>query len=100
MSKVTIEYYDESSLTIEEIVARATHTYGRGASVKVESDSGLPHDLIYFALQQIITHEQLSLLYADSTTYHTDVQKLRGSTLSKLTEILDQVLIDNEAKVA
>ena len=62
-------------------------------------DSTKPHDLIYFAIQQIITHQQLSMLYDDKLGYQSSIQNLRNETLYKITEIIDQVIIDNESKV-
>lgn len=98
--EVTIKYNDEHSLTVEEIVRQATHNYGKNAEVVVTPDSFKAHDLIYFGLQQIVTHNQLSFFYDDKHTYATNVQKLRNETLYKVQEILDQVIIDNEAKVS
>lgn len=98
--KVTITYNDDSAFTVEEIVKQATNNYGKRASVEVTADSAHPHDLIYFALQAIITHQQLSLLYDDKFGYSTSIQKLRTDTLYKLSEILDTVIIDNESKIA
>lgn len=97
---VTISYHDNESFTIEEVVKQAVHNYGGSTKVLVESDSAKPHDLIYFALQQIITHKQLTLLYDDKLGYQSSIQKLRNETLFKIQEILDQVIIDNESKVA
>ena len=62
-------------------------------------DSTKPHDLIYFGLQQIITHQQLALLYDDKMGYQSSIQQLRNETLYKIEEILSQVIIDNESKV-
>lgn len=98
--QVTIKYNDEDSFTTEEVVRLAQHNYGKAAVVQVMPDSANPHDLIYFGLQQVITHQQLSLLYDDKFGYQTSIQKLRNETLYKIQEILDQVIIDNEAKVA
>lgn len=97
--KVTIEYFDNESFTKEEIVRNATHHFGRGAQVTVMPDSANAHDLIYFGIQQIITHEQLGLLFNNKDTYQTDIGKLRKETVEKLLEILDTVIIENEAKV-
>ncbi len=97
---VTIEYHDNDSFTKEEVVRNATHHFGRGAVVKVMPDSTNAHDLIYFGIQQIITHEQLGLLFNNKDTYQKDIQKLRVEALAKMSEILDTVIIDNEAKVA
>lgn len=97
--QVTIKYHDEESLTIEEVVRAAVHNYGKAVTVEVTPDSNKAHDMIYFGLQSILTHEQLSLFYSDKHSYQNELQKLRNKTLVKLQELLDQVLIDNESKV-
>ena len=98
--KVTIQYYDETSFTTEEVVKLAQNTYGKTVKVEVEADSKNAHDQIYFALQQIITHRQLSLLYDDKYKYQKDIKILRAEVVSKLGEILDSVIIDNESKAS
>ncbi len=98
--KVDIRYHDDVALTVEEIVANAHRHYGKDAEVRVTSDSLAPHDQIYFALQQMITHKQLSLFYDNKFSYQQDIKGLRTETLIKLQEILDTVIIDNESKVA
>ena len=98
--QITLTYNDTDSLTVEEVVRQAEHNYGKHVTVSIMPDSLKPHDLIYFGLQQIITHRQLSMLYDDKLGYQASVQKLRNETLFKIQEILDQVIIDNEAKVA
>lgn len=98
--KITLTYYDNESFTVEEVVKQAEHNYGKATKVEAMPESAKPHDLIYFALQQIITHQQLSLLYDDKLGYQSSIQKLRNETLYKMQEILDQVIIDNESKVA
>jgi len=97
--KVTIEYHDTEALTVEEVVRQAIHNYGKNIKVQVMPESTIAYDLIYFGLQQLLTHEQLSLLY-DSGAYQTEIKKLRSDVLFKIEEILDQVIIDNESKVA
>ena len=97
--QVTITYNDSESFTKEEIVRQAIHNYGKATKVAVMPESGNAHDLIYFGIQQIITHEQLSLLYDRGVDYQTSLKKLRAEALYKLEEILDGVIIDNEAKV-
>lgn len=98
--KVKIEYYDSDAFTVEEVVKHAVQTFGKSAQVEVQADSAAPHDNIYFALQQIVTYRQLALLFDSKDTYQTDIKALRAETLFKLTEILDSVIIDNEARVA
>lgn len=97
--QVTIKYHDEESLTVEEVVRQAVHNYGKRAVVEVTPDSSKAHDMIYFGLQSILTHEQLGIFYDDKHSYQSELQKLRNKTLVKLQEILDQVLVDNESKV-
>jgi hypothetical protein len=97
--KVTITYHDNDSFTMEEVVKQAIHNYGKAANVEVTPESSMAYDQIYFGLQQLITHEQLSLLYDTDATYQQDIKKLREQVLYKVTEIIDQVIIDNEAKV-
>lgn len=98
--QVTITYTDNKSFTKEEIVRNAMHLHGKTADVKVMPESSNAHDLIYFGIQQMITHEQLSLIYDSNGTYQKDLQKLRAEVLYKLQEIVDTVIVDNETKVA
>lgn len=97
--KVQITYFDDKSFTAEEVVKLAHHNYGRDVKVQVLPESFAPHDLIAFAIQQIITPRQLELLYDNKYTYQSDVKVLRAEVFLKLEEILDMVIIDNEAKV-
>lgn len=97
--KVTITYHDNESFTMEEVVKLAVHNYGKSAVIEVSPESTLAYDHIYFGLQQLLTHEQLSLIYDNGTSYQQDLKKLREQIMYKLSEIVDQVIIDNEAKV-
>ena len=97
--KVTITYHDNDSFTMEEVVKQAIHNYGKAAQVEVMPESTMAYDYIYFGLQQLITHEQLSLLYDRGAAYQQDIKKLRDEVMYKITEIVDQVIIDNESKV-
>lgn len=97
--QVTIKYVDNQSFTKEEVVRNAVHNFGKAVQVEILPESGNAHDMIYFGIQQIITHEQLSLLYDSGPTYQQDLKKLRAEALYKLTEILDTVIVDNESKV-
>lgn len=98
--KVNITYHDNDSLTVEEVVRQAVHNYGKDCKVEVMPESTIAYDLIYFGLQQLITHEQVSLLYDNSTSYQHEVKKLRGDIVYKVLEIIDQVIIDNETRVS
>ncbi len=97
--KVTITYHDNESLTVEEVVRQAAHNYGKTCKVEVMPESTIAYDLIYFGLQQLLTHEQLSLFYDSGGSYQQDIKKLRSDVIYKIEEIIDQVIIDNESKV-
>jgi hypothetical protein len=97
--QVTIKYHDEQSLTVEEVVRNAVYNYGKAVEVEILPDSTKAHDMIYFGLQQMLTHNMLSVFYNDKLSYQTELKKLRASALMKVQEILDQVIIDNESKV-
>jgi hypothetical protein len=97
--KVNITYHDLDSLTVEEIVKQATHNYGKSVKVEITPESWIAYDAIYFGLQQLVTHEQISMLYDRGSSYQHDIKKLRSDVLYKVQEIIDQVIIDNEAKV-
>lgn len=95
--KVKLSYYDNQSLTIDEIVKQARLDYGPSVAIEVLPESNIPNDILYFALQQIVTHEQLSLLYSGDS-YQQDIKKLRSEILFRVEEVLNDVIIDNEAR--
>lgn len=98
--RVELTYIDNESLVIDEVVKNAKRMYGPGVSVKVLPESNIPNDMLYFALQQIITHEQLSLFYNSGSreAYKQDMKKLRGDILFRVEQVLDTVILDNENK--
>ena len=92
--KVEITYHDNESFTVEEVVKQAVDNYGRMVQVNIMPESTMAYDHIYFGLQQLITHEQLSILFDKGTSYQNDIRKLREQVLYKITEIIDQVIIE------
>ena len=98
--EVTLKYTDTESLTIEEVVKNAVQNYGRMVKVEIAPDSTLLYDYITFGIQQLISHEQFSLLFERGANYQASVGKLREKVKTSLLEILDQVIIENEAKVS
>lgn len=96
--KVVIKYQDPDSFNIEEVVAQAKKLHGKGTEIEVYPDSNLPHDMLYFALQQMTTQKQLSLLYDEGAQYHQKLNLLRAEILYKVTELLDEVIMDTEAR--
>jgi hypothetical protein len=97
--KVVVEYYDSDSFLVEEVIKQAKTNYGASASVKVLPESDTPIDYLYFALQRLITGEQITLLYESGALYQKHLEKLRSETLYKVSEVLNEVLIDNESKI-
>lgn len=97
--KVVIEYHDSDSLLVEEIQKHAKTNYGATASVRILPESDTPLDHIYFGLQRYITGKHLTLLYDSGSMYPKDLEQLRSETLYKLGEILDEVIMDNEARI-
>lgn len=96
---VTIKYTDSSSLTVEEIVKAAETNYGKYVDVEVQPDSSIAYDQIYFGLQQLLTFDQLSLYYDKTNNYNIEIVRLRNNLLEKVTEIVDQVILDNEERI-
>jgi len=97
--KVSIAYHDTDSLTVEEIVRRAESNYGKSIVVEITPESTLAYDHIYFGLQQLLTHEQISIFFDKGANYQLEIGNLRARVLSKVQEIVDQVIVDNEARV-
>jgi hypothetical protein len=96
---VTISYHDRDSFTAEEVISTARRNYGRNATVTVSAESSKPNDLLYFALQNLITQEQLSLFFDNKDTYAKELQKFRADIIYLVQETMDNVIIDNEAKL-
>lgn len=97
--KVQLTFYDNDSLSVEEVVRHAANNYGKNVKVDVGPESSMAYDHIYFGLQQLLTHEQLSAFFKNDGCYDQEVLKLRSGVLSKLEEIVNQVIIDNEARI-
>lgn len=96
---VTINYHDRESFTVEEVVSAAKRNYGKNVSVTVSPESSKTNDILYFALQSVITQDQLSLFFDNQDTYAKEIHKLRADILYLVQETMDKVIIDNEAKL-
>jgi hypothetical protein len=97
---VTITYSDSESLTVEEVVKTAQGNYGKLVTVNISPESTMAYDYVYFGIQQLMTHRQISLMYEKGANYQNSIKNLRAEILSKLTEITDQVIVDNESKIS
>ena len=82
--KVTLTYHDNDSFTMEEVVKQAVHNYGKAVQIEIMPESTMAYDHIYFGLQQLITHEQLSLLFDKDTAYQKDIRKLNWNVKLKV----------------
>lgn len=96
---VNISYHDRESFTIEEVIAAAKRNYGKNVSVSVTPESSKPFDILYFALQSMVTQDQLSLFFDDKNTYAKELQKLRAEIIYRVQETLDSVIMNNEEKL-
>lgn len=96
---VNLSYSDRDSFTVEEVIAQARRNYGRNVQVTVTPESSKPSDILYFALQSIITQDQLSLYFDDKNTYVKELQKLRADIMYRIQGTMDSVIIDNESKL-
>lgn len=97
--KVTITYHDTDSLTREEILNDVKSRYGSGASVSITPPSGEPWDLIYFALQNILTYDQLTAFYDGGPLYEQKLADIKSSIISRFNDELNLVIKDNESKI-
>ena len=98
--KVTITYHDHASLTKEEVVRNAKQLFGEYAEVHVAPSSDEPIDMIYFAIQQVLTYEQLSLLFDSEHLYPQKIAELKSRVLGTISKELDSVVKDNEVRVS
>lgn len=100
--KAQVRFFDHDSLTEDELVARVKEVVGSGkvSSIEVYPDSNDPLDHIYFGIQQLITTEQLDVLFTSESIYSEKLQLLRARVLGTLTTELDKVIADNERKVS
>ena len=96
---VNLSYNDRESFTVEEVVAQARRNYGRNVSVTVTPESSKASDILYFALQSIITQDQLSIFFDNKETYTKELGKLRADILYRVQEVMDLVIMDNESKL-
>jgi hypothetical protein len=97
--KLVAKFHDLDSFTSEEAVRRAKDLLGDFIEIKVYPSTSDPWDNIYFAIQQIITVDQLNLLFDEGPLYKSKIKELRAKILSKLEAELDEVITDNQNKV-
>ena len=97
--KATVTFYDSESFTAEEVISNLRRIHGKHATIEVSPESSKPNDLLYFALQNMITQEQLSAFFDNKDTYAKNLQKIRAEILYQVQSTLDNVIVDNETKL-
>jgi len=96
--KIVAKFHDVESFTADEAIRRAKDVLGEFSEVKAYPSTTEHWDTIYFALQQIITGEQLNLLFDEGALYSQKIKELRSKMIGRLTQELDEVITDNEYK--
>lgn len=96
--KVKIELNDITSFTREEVVERIKHLLGDTAEVSVYPATNKNIDILRFALQQLISYDQLCILNDEPYQYKAKVQILKKELLAKVSDELDSVIQANEDK--
>jgi len=96
--KVTVEFEDTDSLTEAEAVSNAKSLFD-DARVTAGPGSGRTSEYyLYYALNSMITEEQIEL-YFSNVGYEPFMSALKDKTMSKVTEVLNKVIEDNENKL-
>jgi hypothetical protein len=97
--KVKIEYIDNSSFTVQEIVANAKARFGDAAVISAMPDSTDSFSLMYFAIQELITQEQLEAYFHEASLYDQKCRGLVDKVIELATEATIRVLRDNECRL-
>lgn len=98
--RVKIEFDDNTAFTAEEAEQRYKTSFGEGASIEVLPRNNSNDAYLYFALQNLITVEQLELFFEYYPYGYPDkLDKLKEEVMLKVSNILDKVIQNNESKV-
>ena len=98
---IRITTKDEEAFTADEIKAVTRQVYGNPVLVEVLPDGDTPKDHIYFGVQQLITSAHLDLVFEhnNDNVYKEKLTELKRGVLANLEKIINQVIVDNEAKL-
>ena len=96
--KIVAKFHDTDSFTSTEAIRRAKDVLGEYTDIKAYPSTTDPWDGVYFAIQQVITDDQLNYLFDEGALYPQKIKELRSKILGRLTEELDEVIKDNEYK--
>lgn len=97
--QVIVKYHDKDSFLIEEVIKQARNNYGTQVVVEIQPDSNTPIDYLYFAIQRLITGDHITLLFDSGSMYKKDLEKLRAEIMYKVGEVVDDVILENEARI-
>lgn len=98
--RVKVEFEDKSAFTAEEAEKAYKLSFGKDAQVEILPHNNTPEAHLYFALQSMITLDQLENFYEYFPHGYPDkLDVLKKQTLSKVSQILDQVIQDNESRI-
>ena len=99
--KITVEFEDNTSFTIEEAIQNNRILFGSEAIVKVEPNNSSPEEYIYHAIKSLITVDQLTYFYeySISNLYDEKLEYLRQEVLVLVDKLFDKVVDDNEEKI-
>lgn len=98
MFRVTIDYI-ETEFTMEEVEQQVRRKYGDTASVTFSPATNTSESAMDFAIQKLVTKDQLNALFGTRELYPNFKRVLRSKALDKLTSTLDKVIEDNETKL-
>jgi len=99
--KVNISYIDNSLLTADEVVRTAKDIHGANTLVEVTARNDSPEAHLYFAIQKLITEEQISIFFEYYPhLYEPKLDEIKEKVISKVTDVFYKVVKDNEEKVS
>lgn len=98
--RVKVEFEDKSAFTAEEAEKAYKLSFGKDAQVEILPHNNTQEAYLYFALQSMITMDQLEDFYEFFPHGYPDrIDALKERTLEKVSLILDQVIQDNESRI-
>lgn len=99
--KIQVTYTDNESLTPEEVVENCKLMFGQDAHVSIRPNNSTPTGYLYLGLQLLLTERQVHLFYDEGKyVYDEKIVDLKKEVLNSVEEILNQVIIDNESRIA
>lgn len=99
--KVNIQYVDKNSLTTEEVSRIAKDIHGENAVVEVTSVNDSVDAHLYYAIQKLITEEQIAIFFEFYPhLYEPKLEELKSKVLTRVQDVFYKVVKDNEEKVS